>query len=346
MNQIKQPPLRHLSENLSEIIGGVSGVDTELKSVQGLLKDLKKTLGYPAKIEKDLKKIQTPLTTVQAIADDMSILPEIGAASGAVATTLKPLVKPKPPGGTIGETRAVLHEIDLALSGLKSGVDKVKKPIDDARSELGEVLTKLNQFKTGVDYLISIHGDSPPAGIKNCATELNRIIDKSRDDLRKAQDFVADKLSVFHDVAATIDGVLRGIGDFISVIDGLVRELTSGPFKTLQNALAKVEKHLDALKRAGKALIRLAFKAIGLDLDELEKGLKRFEARIENFIMDAIQQQLDRAKEALLDELNKMAPVQEIARMLSEFERKMAAIRDQVENGLGEECTRKLTDLG
>jgi ABC-type transporter Mla subunit MlaD len=245
----------------------------------------------------------------------------------------------------IGEARTILKDIDKGLASLKKGVGKIKKPIDDARADIGKVLTRLNQFKAGVDYLIREHGDSPPEGVAQCAQTLNGIIDHAERDFDAATQLVDDKLSTLHDAGATIDGVLAGLGGFIDTIGRLVNELTSGPFKTLYDGLRKVEENLAYLKKAGKLLIRAAFKVVGLDLDRMENGLKRFEARIENFIMKTIKDKLDDAKDKLLAELDKIPAVSEFEQRLSDFEASIEAVRDQIENGLGAQCTKILTSV-
>lgn len=90
----------------------------------------------------------------------------------------------------------------------------------------------------------------------------------------------------------------------------------------------------------------MAFHAIGLDFDQMENGLTRFEARIEHFIIGTIEDQFESARDKLLAELKRVPAVQEFEQRLSDFERKIAAMRDEVENKLGAECTEVLTGVG
>lgn len=174
MDAMQHTPLQTLDHTLDDMIGTVTGADSDIKALQDLLTDLKTTLGYPAKMEGDLKKIHDPLTTVQKLANDISVLPEIGAPAGAMAKVIHPLVLPKPPGGLIGEARAFLKEIDTALSDLKTGLDQIKKPVDDVQDLFDALLTRLTQFKAGVDHLIRTHGAGK--SVNQCAAALNTII--------------------------------------------------------------------------------------------------------------------------------------------------------------------------
>lgn len=344
MDATRLTPLQTLSHSLQDMIDTVSSADSDIKSLQDLLTDLKTTLGYPATMDGDLKKIEGPLLTVQKLAADISVLPEIGAPAGAMARAIHPFVLPKPPGGLIGEARSVLQDIDQALSDLKAGLDKIKKPVDDVQEVFDAVLTKLGQFKTGVDNLIRTRGDSP--AVNKCAQGLNAIIDTAHTDLTNALVTISQMLSSFFDVGSAIDGVARGIGDFLGAIDGVVTEVTaSKAFREMDKALKKIEANFAAVEAAGKTFIKTVLKAFGIDADALENGMKRFENRIEHFAMKPVNDALNTAKAALTGELEKIPAVQAFEGELQTLRDKMTDMRNQVEDGLGDECTKMLTKL-
>lgn len=338
-------PLQALSLNLQDMIDAVGSADSDIKSLQQLLGDLKKTLGYPAKMEGDLNKIQGPLTTVQKLANDISFLPEIGPPAGAMAKAIHPFVLPSPPGGLIGEARSFLSQIDKALAPLKAGLDKIKGPVDKVQGQFDAVLDKLHAFKAGVDDLIRSHGHGRQ--VNNCAQALNNIIDTVKQDLSKAMGAIESHLSAFFKVGSAIDGALQGIGSFFSAIDSVVQEITtSAAFRQMNTALHKIDARLDELRHKWDVIVKGILHSMGLDLNAFENGMVRFEHRIEHFVMKSVNDTLHRAESAIASELEHIPGVDQFVSGLETLRDEVDTLRKKVETGLGAECTKVLTSGG
>lgn len=157
---------------------------------------------------------------------------------------------------------------------------------------------------------------------------------------------ISGLLSAFFDIGSTIDGVLRGIGGFIGAIDGIVTEVTSSKaFREMNKALHKVEAELNKLVHVAEAFMKSVLKAMGLDVDGFENGMKRFEHRIEHFIMKSVNDALKSAKGTLTAELEKIPAVQSFESALGTLRDEMIALRNKVENELGADCSKVLTTL-
>jgi chromosome segregation ATPase len=335
-----------LKGNLDHVAGLVGSIEEGIARFRNVLRDVDRVLGYPASINASLGKVADILEALYDVAEAVSVLPEVGPPAGQVARALEVVVvKPKPPGGVIGEIRRTLTEMDEPLKKLRDELDKIKRPVDDAWSALDSIRLKIAGLQVGVDTLIREHGEHAPAGVDACASRLNAVIEAGIDALNAAERNVRSRLSAIIEAVSEIEDQLNNLDAFSTMVENILAHVTSGAFHQLKTALDKLRADVDKLKHLGEKIFEAVMRAMGIDIGSVQRGLAKVEARVEGFVGDALKKAARQAEQALVAQIERIPGARELEAQVASLQRAAADLRDSIEDKLGRECAEALSAL-